>query len=62
MPRDRYLAPDIERATALVRDGALARVFRTVCRPAGALASGLSEARNDVQTSKRGGSDGFASS
>ena len=30
MPSDRYLAPDIERATALVRDGALARVLRTV--------------------------------
>ena len=28
MPSDRYLAPDIERATALVRDGALARVLR----------------------------------
>jgi len=30
MPTDRYLAPDIERATALVRDGSLARVLRTV--------------------------------
>ena len=30
MPTDRYLGPDIERATALVRDGALARVLRTV--------------------------------
>ena len=28
MPTDRYLAPDIERATALVADGALSRVFR----------------------------------
>ena len=28
--RDRYLAPDIERATALVTDGALARVLRTL--------------------------------
>lgn len=28
--RDRYLAPDIERATALVTRGALARVFRTL--------------------------------
>ena len=28
MASDRYLAPDIERATALVRDGALARVLR----------------------------------
>jgi histidine ammonia-lyase len=28
--RDRYLAPDIERATALVTDGALSRVFRTL--------------------------------
>ncbi|MEO8312936.1 MAG: histidine ammonia-lyase [Caldimonas sp.] len=30
MPVDRYLAPDIERATSLVRDGSLARVLRTV--------------------------------
>ena len=30
MPTDRYLAPDIERATALVRDGSLARVLRTL--------------------------------
>ena len=30
MPTDRYLAADIERATALVRGGALARVLRTV--------------------------------
>ncbi len=30
MPTDRYLAPDIERATGLVRDGSLARVLRTV--------------------------------
>jgi histidine ammonia-lyase len=30
MPTDRYLAPDIERATALVGDGSLARVLRTV--------------------------------
>ena len=30
MPTDRYLAPDIERATALVRNGSLARVLRTV--------------------------------
>jgi histidine ammonia-lyase len=28
--RDRYLAPDIERATALVRDGSLARILRTL--------------------------------
>ena len=28
MPVDRYLAPDIERATGLVRDGSLSRVFR----------------------------------
>jgi len=28
--RDRYLAPDIERATALVTDGSLSRVFRTL--------------------------------
>jgi histidine ammonia-lyase len=28
--RDRYLAPDIERATALVTGGALSRVFRTL--------------------------------
>lgn len=28
--RDRYLAPDIERATALVTDGALSRVFRAL--------------------------------
>lgn len=28
--RDRYLAPDIQRATALVTDGALSRVFRTL--------------------------------
>ncbi|NRF70181.1 histidine ammonia-lyase [Aquincola sp. S2] len=28
--RDRYLAPDIERATTLVTDGALSRVFRTL--------------------------------
>jgi histidine ammonia-lyase len=30
MPTDRYLAPDIEQATALVMDGALARVVRSV--------------------------------
>ncbi len=30
MPTDRYLAPDIEQATALVRDGSLARVLRTL--------------------------------
>ncbi|HEX2542423.1 MAG TPA: histidine ammonia-lyase [Caldimonas sp.] len=30
MPTDRYLAPDIERATALVHDGSLARVLRTL--------------------------------
>ena len=30
MPADRLIAPDIERATALVRDGSLARVLRTV--------------------------------
>ncbi len=30
MPTDRYLAPDIDRATAIVRDGSLARVLRTV--------------------------------
>ena len=30
MARDRYLAPDIERATALVTDGSLSRVFRTL--------------------------------
>ena len=30
MPTDRYLGPDIERATALVADGSLARVLRTV--------------------------------
>jgi len=30
MAHDRYLAPDIERATALVTDGSLSRVFRTL--------------------------------
>ena len=30
MPTDRYLAPDIEQATALVQDGSLARVLRTL--------------------------------
>jgi len=30
MPTDRYLAPDIEAATALVQDGSLARVLRTL--------------------------------
>jgi histidine ammonia-lyase len=30
MPTDRYLAPDIEQATGLVRDGSLARVLRTL--------------------------------
>jgi len=30
MPTDRYLAPDIERATSLVVDGSLSRVFRTL--------------------------------
>ena len=30
MPTDRYLGGDIEHATALIRDGALARVLRTV--------------------------------
>jgi histidine ammonia-lyase len=28
--RDRYLAPDIETATSLVRDGSLSRIFRTL--------------------------------
>jgi histidine ammonia-lyase len=27
---DRYMAPDIEAATALVRDGSLSRIFRTL--------------------------------
>jgi histidine ammonia-lyase len=30
MPEDRLLAPDIERASALVRDGSLSRIFRTL--------------------------------
>ncbi len=30
IPHDRYLAPDIEAATALVRDGSLARILRTL--------------------------------
>jgi histidine ammonia-lyase len=30
MPEDRYLAPDIEAATALVHDGSLSRIFRTL--------------------------------
>jgi histidine ammonia-lyase len=30
MAQDRYLAPDIEAATALVRDGSLSRIFRTL--------------------------------
>jgi histidine ammonia-lyase len=30
MPTDRYLAPDIERAATLVRDGSLARILRTL--------------------------------
>jgi histidine ammonia-lyase len=30
MPTDRYLAPDIEAATALVRDSSLSRIFRTL--------------------------------
>jgi histidine ammonia-lyase len=30
MHTDRYLAPDIEAATALVRDGSLSRLFRTL--------------------------------
>ncbi len=30
MPQDRYLAPDIERATALVRDGALGAILKTI--------------------------------
>ena len=30
MPTDRYLAPDIERATALVSEGALSSVFRNI--------------------------------
>jgi len=34
MMRDRYLAPDIERATELVQDGALARILRTLDTPA----------------------------
>ena len=32
MAQDRYLAPDIERATTLVRDGSLARILRTLPR------------------------------
>ena len=46
MPTDRYLAPDIERATALVRDGALSRVLRDGRRPAGALAPGVKHRTN----------------
>ena len=34
--RDRYLAPEIERATLLVRNGALSRVFRALPADAGA--------------------------
>ena len=30
MTQDRFLAPDIEHATALVRDGSLSRIFRTL--------------------------------
>ena len=30
MTQDRYLAPDIEAATALVRDGSLARILRNL--------------------------------
>lgn len=30
MPHDRYLAPDIERATALVKDGSLSRILRAL--------------------------------
>ena len=30
MPEDRYLAPDIERAVALVRSGALSQIFRAL--------------------------------
>ena len=30
MNTDRYIAPDIEAATALVRDGSLSRLFRTL--------------------------------
>ena len=30
MPTDRYIAPDIERATALVTEGSLSGVFRTL--------------------------------
>jgi len=30
MPTDRYIAPDIERAAALVRDGTLARILRSL--------------------------------
>ena len=37
--RDRYLAPEIERATLLVRNGALSAVFRSL--PAGDAASAL---------------------
>ncbi len=30
MPQDRYFAPDIEQATALIRDGSLARILRAL--------------------------------
>ena len=30
VPQDRYLAPDIEAATARVRDGSLARILRSL--------------------------------
>ena len=30
MAQDRYLAPEMARATALVRDGSLARILRTL--------------------------------
>jgi histidine ammonia-lyase len=30
MTQDRFLAPDIEHATALVRNGSLSRIFRTL--------------------------------
>ena len=41
MPVDRYLAPDIARATALVHGGALARILRIAARLAGAVDAGL---------------------
>ena len=59
MPTDRYLAPDIERATALVRDGCAGARPAHGSRPAGALASGVNHRTNARRRPRNEGSEGL---